>query len=146
MRETNTIAKEIVEISEIKSAYNHFLGSYEGQLDVENATYIRNNKAIVSGNLKKLYVELAKSKEAKERRDKAEVCNEIEDSGLQASNNKHQAPKHKQQTINYKQQTDENPQPDTRNLRMKFERYHTTELEERAILLFNSDRRYSITE
>ena len=69
MRETNTIALEIVELSEIKSAYNHFLASYEGQVDIENATYIRNNKAIVSENLKKLYVELekVKSKIAKDK-------------------------------------------------------------------------------
>lgn len=153
MRETNTIATEIVELSEIKSAYNHFLASHLGQVNVENTTYIKRNKTIVSGNLRKLYVEL---EEAKGIRDKAEDRNEIADSRLkdtddrlqivEKSNNKLQLPNNKLQTTNHKLQTDENPQPDNRNMRMKFEPYHATELEDRAILLFNSDRRYSITE
>lgn len=134
MRETNTIAAEIVELSEIKSTYNYFLASYEGQVDVENATYIRQNKTIVSENLRKLYVELEEAKLTDSRLQNSDSSIEI----AEKNNNKTQITNDKLQP--------HNPQPDTRHLRMKFEPYHTSEAEQRAILLFNSDRRYSITE
>lgn len=138
MREINTIASEIVELSEIKSAYNHFLASHLGQVDVENATSIHQNKAIVSERLKKLYVEL---EEAKVRRDKGQGNSQ------KAKATSEEAGKTNNQidTINEKCKAN-HPPPHIRSLRMKFEPYHATELEERAILLFNSDRRYSITE
>ena len=112
MRTTNTIAAEIVELSVIKSAYNHFLASYESQQQVENTTLVRENKLVVSENLKKLYEELANSQKALAKREKDET---------------------------------HNPKPVT-ELRMKFKRYETTELENRAIMHFYSDKRYKITE
>lgn len=141
MRQINTIRAEIVELSEIKSAYNYFLASHEGQHDVENATYIYNNKAIVSENLRKLYVELANSQKAKgTSQEPGAISEEADGSGQIAEKSNY-----KTQITNDKHQT-QNPQPDTRNLRMKFEPYHASEDEQRAILLFNSDKRYSITE
>jgi hypothetical protein len=119
MRTTNTIAAEIVELSVIKSAYNHFLASYEGQQQVENATLVKENKLVVSENLKKLYEELANSQKALAKREEDETHN----------------PK----------PVTPNPKPVT-ELRMKFKRYETTELENRAIMHFYSDKRYKITE
>jgi len=69
MRTISTIGAEIVELIAVKSTYNHFLTSYEAQVDVENATQVEYNKAIVSENLKKLYREL---REAEANRTKAD--------------------------------------------------------------------------
>lgn len=63
MHTTSGILQKIVELNEIKQAYNHYLCSYEGVIDVENTTYIIANKAILSYNLKELYALLAKEKE-----------------------------------------------------------------------------------
>lgn len=149
MRNINTIAAEIVELSEIKSSYNFFLASHKGQADVENYTYISQNKAVVSGNLRKLYVELY---EAKGRRDKRQGNSQKEvGTSQQPRATSEEKGLNNKQTLNNELHTNENPTPHTRNpqpntLRMKFEPYHATEAEQRAILLFNSDRRYSITE
>lgn len=133
MRTTNTIAAEIVELSVIKSAYNHFLASYEGQQQVENATLVRKNKSVVSENLKKLYQELANSKKAlansKKGEGKRDKCLGTSQKPI-ATIEKPETP---------------NPKPVT-ELRMKFKRYETTELENRAIMHFYSDKRYKITE
>ena len=107
-----------MELSAIKSTYNHFLASYEAQVEVENATQVEANKRVVCEKLKKLYMEL---EEVKHRHS----------NGKSASSNETPAA-HNQQ--------------DGTILLMKFEPYIATELEERAIMLFNSDRRYTITE
>ncbi len=67
MYKTKNITQEIVELSEIKKAYNHYLCSYEAQRDVENYTYILENKAIVSHHLKKLYDSLAQEQQQQKR-------------------------------------------------------------------------------
>lgn len=60
MRNKGTITKEIVELSEIRSAYNHYLGSHRGLTEVENTTQIQKNKTTVVLALRNLYVELAR--------------------------------------------------------------------------------------
>ena len=46
MRNIQQIADEIVELSELKSAYSHYLASHNALLEVENATQIIKNKTI----------------------------------------------------------------------------------------------------
>lgn len=101
MHTRSEILQQIVELSEIKQAYNHYLCSFEALNDVENTTYILANKAIVSYNLKQLYSLLPKE-------------------------NKHNRPLHTQSTVRFK--------------------YKAGKTEQRAILHFNSDKRFTITE
>lgn len=63
MHITNKIVEEIVELSEIKKAYNHYLCTCDAKQDVENYTYIIGNKAIISYHLHMLYAVLAKRSE-----------------------------------------------------------------------------------
>ena len=124
MRTISTIKREIVELSAIKSTYCHYLASYEAQTDVENTTQVEANKKIVSENLRKLYAELAQH--------------------ISQEPNNQQTITTDKNPHNNDQPTTPNPTPDTR--RMKFKPYVATELEQRAIMLFNSDKRYTITE
>lgn len=61
MRNKGIIAKEIVELSEIRSAYNHYLGSHRGLTEVENTTQVQHNKKIITATLRILYAELEQS-------------------------------------------------------------------------------------
>lgn len=61
MRNKGIIAKEIVELSEIRSAYNHYLGSHRGLTEVENTTQVQHNKKIITTTLRMLYAELEQS-------------------------------------------------------------------------------------
>ena|SRR5690606_26480724 len=63
MHTTSKIVEEIVELCVIKSAYNHYLCTCNPKLEVENYTYILNNKAVLSHHLKALYIALAEEKE-----------------------------------------------------------------------------------
>lgn len=67
MRNLDIIAKEIVELSEIKSAYNHYLSSHRSLTEVENTTQLQHNSNILTQSLNALYSELLLAKE----RDKA---------------------------------------------------------------------------
>lgn len=62
MRNTSIIAKEIVELSAIRSAYNHYLASHRALTDVENATTVRANKSVISKSLRSLYAMLEQQK------------------------------------------------------------------------------------
>ena len=101
MHTESEILQQIVELSEIKRAYTHYLCSYEALCNVENTTYIVANKAIVNYNLKKLYAMLPKEKE-------------------------HTKALQPQNTIRFT--------------------YKASATEQRAILHFNSDKRFTITE
>lgn len=59
MRNKSKIIEEIVELSAIKSAYNHYLGSWRGLTEVENTTQIATNLKTVSRAISSLYSELA---------------------------------------------------------------------------------------
>jgi hypothetical protein len=61
MRNKGIITKEIVELSEIRSAYNHYLGSHRGLTEVENTTQVQHNKKIITATLRMLYAELEQS-------------------------------------------------------------------------------------
>ncbi len=65
MYKTKNITQEIVELNEILNAYNHYLCSYEAQKNVENYTYILENKAIVSHHLKALRAQTTQSQQQK---------------------------------------------------------------------------------
>lgn len=111
MRNLDIIVKEIVELSEIKSAYNHYLSSHRSLTEVENATQLQHNSTILSQSLNILYNELLKEKSRQKallEREKA--------LGIR------QKPKVKITTIIH------------------------TEDEKKAILHFNRDRRFTITE
>lgn len=72
MHTVSEILKEIVELSHIKSAYNHFLASHAAQIEVENATYINNNKRVLTIALAALQAEL---REANTQQKKAKQFN-----------------------------------------------------------------------
>lgn len=61
MRNKGIITEEIVELSEIRSAYNHYLGSHRGLTEVENTTQVEVNKKIITATLRMLYTELEQS-------------------------------------------------------------------------------------
>ncbi len=65
MYKTKNITQEIVELNEILNAYNHYLCSYEAQKNVENYTYILENKAIVSHYLKALRAQTTQAQQQK---------------------------------------------------------------------------------
>lgn len=64
MRNKGIITKEIVELSEIRSAYNHYLGSHRGLTEVENTTQVQHNKKTITATLRMLYIELEQSNKA----------------------------------------------------------------------------------
>jgi hypothetical protein len=101
MRNKSIISKEIVELSEIRSAYNHYLASHRGLTEVENTTQIKINKIIASASLYKLYAELM-----------------LTNKGSLGFIERQVKPK----TVQY------------------------SELEKNAILHFNNDKRFTITE
>lgn len=59
MRDKSKIMEEIVELSAIISAYNHYLASWRGLTEVENATQVNANLKNVSMTIRSLYSELA---------------------------------------------------------------------------------------
>jgi hypothetical protein len=63
MRNLDIIAKEIVELSEIKSAYNHYLSSHRSLTEVENTTQLQHNNNVLTQSLSALYSELLLEKE-----------------------------------------------------------------------------------
>ena len=64
MRNLDIITKEIVELSEIRSAYNHYLASNRSLTEVENTTQIQYNKQIINKTLNSLYAEQTQVKQA----------------------------------------------------------------------------------
>jgi hypothetical protein len=97
----NIIAAEIVELNAIKSAYNHYLASYEASVNVENATQVKNNKVKLINTLQNLYAALHRAEQ-------------------------------EQQTKPIQ--------------RLQMKNYNYTEKEKSAIMHFNADRRFTITE
>ncbi|MHA3787482.1 hypothetical protein ACX0HA_04665 [Flavobacterium hauense] len=79
MRNLDIIIKEIVELSEIKSAYNHYLSSYRSLTEVENTTQLQHNIRIIAQSINMLYTDLQRQKALEmrqvipEKRQKAEV-------------------------------------------------------------------------
>ncbi|RYJ44567.1 hypothetical protein [Flavobacterium beibuense] len=100
MHINNNIPHEIVELSEIKKAYNHYLSSYEAQQDIENYTYIAENRNTINHHLRELYTKIA-----------------------------------------LQQQTQK-----AHNQNVRYTKYTACTIEKSAILHFNSDSRFSITE
>lgn len=107
MRNLDIIVKEIVELSEIKSAYNHYLSSHRSLTEVENTTQLEHNRLIIAQSINQLYAELLLAKTAVKSQKALEM---------------RQEPKVKSKTIKYSNE------------------------EKNAILHFNRDRRFSITE
>lgn len=107
MRNLDIIVKEIVELSEIKSAYNHYLSSHKSLTEVENTTQLQHNRLKITQSINLLYAELLDAKTAVKRQKTLEM---------------RQEPKVKSKTITY------------------------TNEEKNAILHFNRDRRFTITE
>ncbi len=116
MRNKQLLIKEIVELSAIKASYNHYLASGRSIFEVENTTQVHYNLCVISKSLRELFKELKR----------AESCRLIDDGGFT-------------QTHNLKSN---HHQPATNNLLNK----QFKELETRAIMQFNSDRRFTITE
>jgi hypothetical protein len=67
MRNLDIIVKEIVEINEIKSAYNHYLSSHKSLTEVENTTQLQHNRLKITQSINLLYTELLDAKTAVKR-------------------------------------------------------------------------------
>ena len=107
MRNLDIIVKEIVELSEIKSAYNHYLSSHRSLTEVENATQLQRNSNVLTQSINTLYSELLLAKEKQK---------------AFAEKQKGLGTRQLARTITY------------------------SENEKNAILHFNRDRRFTITE
>jgi hypothetical protein len=59
LRKPQDVAQDINELETIKSAYRHFLASYESSLQPENTIQVSKNLETVKVNLRALYAELS---------------------------------------------------------------------------------------
>lgn len=57
MRNKQHLAKEIVQLSAIKTSYNCFLGSEKSIFEVENTTQVKQNLQTINRSLRALYEE-----------------------------------------------------------------------------------------
>lgn len=122
MRNKQHVMKEIVELCAIKASYNYYLASHSAQFEVENTTQIQQNLKTLCATLRGLYEELKDlNKKDKDERQKI-IAVRQKSSDQHAIVSKQIQP----QTINTKQQ-----------------RYLQNM---KAIMLFNADRRFTITE
>jgi len=62
MRNKSKILEEIVESSAIRSAYNHYLASWRGLTEVENATQAAANLKTINRTINRLNCQMAKEK------------------------------------------------------------------------------------
>jgi len=104
MRNLDIITKEIVELSAILSAYNHYLASHRSLTEVENTTQIQQNRVEIGKTLKALHLESIT--------EKALI----------------------------------NSQKELKNSKIKTTTIIHTNDEKNAILHFNKDKRFTITE
>lgn len=116
MRNKQHLIKEIIELSAIKTAYNHYLASGRSVFEVENTTQLHYNLCVINRSLRELYGEAKK----------VIGCRLMVDGSLTPTT----------------YPTTKNRQPATDNLLSN----HFKQLETRAIMQFNSDRRFTITE
>lgn len=122
MRNKQHVMKEIVELCAIKGSYNYYLASHSAQFEVENTTQVQQNLKTLCATLRGLYEELKDlNKRDKDERQKITVVRQ-KSSDQHAIVSKQIQP----QTINTKQQ-----------------RYLQNM---KAIMLFNADRRFTITD
>ena len=131
MRNKQHITKEIVELSAIKASYNHYLASGRSIFEVENSTMVYYNLGVINKSLRELYVELKNLG----TREKGLGRREETGNGKQAVSNWQLA------TGNDEPRT--NQQPFSKSY---FQSPEFKALEAHAIMKFNSDKRFSITE
>ena len=119
MRNKQHVTKEIVELSAIKASYNHYLASGRSIFEVENTTQLYYNLCVINRSLRQLFEELKTLG--------------IREKGLAA-----------------REKATDNGQPLTGNKQLAMGSYFLSPefkaLETRAIMQFNSDRRFTITE
>ena len=118
MRNKQLLTKEIVELSAIKASYNHYLASGRSIFEVENTTQLHYNLCVINRSLRELFEELKQL--------------------------------NMQQATGGKQWAISNGQPSIDNKQFTMGKYFASAefkaLETRAIMQFNSDRRFTITE
>jgi len=113
--------KEIVELCAIKASYNYYLASHRAQFEVENITQVRQNREILSAILRGLYVELKDlNKKEKDERVATQSLS-YHKPGIKALTSAEQEQAKKQKELD--------------------DRLHM-----KAVMLFNSDPRFTITE
>ena len=122
MRNKQHLVKEIVEANAIKAAYNYYLASGRAKNEVENTTQTQLNLKTVNATLRRLYREFEdlKNRLIDERREM--IDKEVSSSQCSVGIKGNPEPK----TLNHKQQCS----------------LQTA----KAIMLFNMDSRFSITE
>lgn len=120
MRNKQLLIKEIVEANAVKSTYNYYLASERSKYEVENTTQIQQNLKTVNATLRKLYREFEDLK--KRPIDEGREITARQVSGARYSGSS-------------------NPEPQTPNSKQ-----HCALQTAKAIMLFNSDARFSITE
>lgn len=122
MRNKQHVMKEIVELCAIKASYNYYLASHIAQFEVENTTQVQQNLKTLTATLRGLYEELKDlNKRDKDEKQKITAATHKSSNQFTAGSNPTQP-----ETINTKQQ-----------------RYLQNM---KAIMLFNADRRFTITE
>lgn len=119
MRNKQHVTKEIVELSAIKASYNHYLASGRSIFEVENTTQLYYNICVINRTLRELFEELKSIG--------------IREKGLAA-----------------REKATGNGQLKTSNEQFAIGKYFASAefkaLETHAIMQFNSDRRFTITE
>jgi len=130
MRNKQHVTKEIVKLSAIKASYNHYLASGRSIFEVENSTQVHYNLSVLNKSLRELYVEL-------------KCVNEQLAIGNGQLKNGQQAGSNWQLATGNNEQLTINQQPFSKSY---FQSAEFKALEAHAIMQFNSDRRFTITE
>ncbi|MXN91275.1 hypothetical protein GR160_08540 [Flavobacterium sp. Sd200] len=123
MRNKQLLTKEIAMLNAIKSAYNHYLASGRSVFEVENATQVHYNLYVINRTLRELY------------RPHPQPLSKGEGSSYTQVGIEHR-------TSDIRQPKTINQKPTTKNQLTN----HFKQLEMKAIMLFNADRRFTITE
>jgi hypothetical protein len=119
MRNKQLLIKEIVEANAVKSAYNYYLASETSKREVENTTKIRQNLKTLNATLRQLYCEFEDLK-LKRQEDERHETIEVSPGRWPGSS-----------------------RPDLETPALKQQNSLQTA---KAIMLFNGDARFSITE
>ena len=123
MRNKQHLVKEIVEANAIKLAYNYYLATNVAGHEVENTTQILLNLKTVNVTLRRLYLEFEDLNKKRLKDERREMVDRKVSSGQWSCT------------------TDDNYKPRTLNSKQQ-----TSLQTAKAIMLFNADARFSITE
>jgi hypothetical protein len=125
--------KEIVELCAIKASYNYYLASHNAQFEVENTTQVQQNLKTLSATLRELYKEL-KDLNKRDKDEKQNITDQCSDQYAVVSNTPQPQIKGRSEAA---------PLSFGEGPGVRQQRYLQTM---KAIMLFNADKRFTITE